>query len=145
MSPPKDLLSHLESEYPREGCGVLLQDERTGKYRVRPMRNARAAPHARTAFAFDPGEWLTLLVESEARGERLACIYHSHTDTSAHFSAEDREWAAPDGEPLWPGVSYLVVSVERGRATEARGFAWKSGDFRETEGSPWAFKIEKPF
>jgi proteasome lid subunit RPN8/RPN11 len=134
---------------------VILEEPATGAYRVRPLRNAYAAHHARdparfphtprTAFAFDPREWLGVILEAETRGEQLAWVYHSHVDTGAHFSAEDREWAAPDGEPLLPGVGYLVVSVVRGRATQARGFAWKFRDFHEIDPLPWDFRFEKTF
>jgi proteasome lid subunit RPN8/RPN11 len=122
---------------------------------VHPLRNAYDAHHARdparfphtarTAFAFDPREWLALILEAETRGERVVCVYHSHVDTGAHFSAEDREWAAPDGEPLLPGVSYLVVSVEGGHATRARGFTWKFSDFHEVEAPLANFRFEKTF
>src|SRR5262249_38452185 len=40
---PNDLrqvVEHLESTYPNEGCGVLLRSNATGRWRVVPMRNA---------------------------------------------------------------------------------------------------------
>ncbi|XXF75041.1 M67 family metallopeptidase [Myxococcaceae bacterium GXIMD 01537] len=142
---PADLIRHLESEYPREGCGALLRRGDTGPCRVRPMRNVLEGPAAHTAYAFDPHEWLEVLREADAAGERLVCLYHSHPDTGAHFSAEDREWAAPDGVPLWPGVSYLVVPVLRGSVGEAREFVWNSGDFCEFHPLADGFRFEKPF
>jgi hypothetical protein len=39
--------------------------------------------------------------------------------------------AAPEGMPLLPGVSYLVVAVDRGSATAARLFWWEGEDFLE--------------
>jgi proteasome lid subunit RPN8/RPN11 len=139
---PKDLsavLRHLEAAYPAEGCGLLL---RAGDvWRVRPMENAydryrardpeRFPRTSRTAYFFDPKEWLRVSEEAEAAGETVACIFHSHADVGAYFSAEDRDMAAPDGEPLMPGVTYLVVAVDQARATAARLFWWHQGTFAE--------------
>ncbi len=125
-----ELLHHLEAEWPREGCGVLLRDTARGTWRVRPLRNAYDEPRARTAWCFEPREWLGVLQEADARGERIACVYHSHVETGAYLSAEDRRQAAPEGEPLLPGASYLVVAVRGGRAREAGLFWWELEDFQ---------------
>jgi [CysO sulfur-carrier protein]-S-L-cysteine hydrolase len=140
---PEDLsavLRHVESTYPSEGCGVILRG-RSGAFTIRPMANAYDRYHAvdpegfprtsRTAYFFDPKEWLAVSQQAEGAGDQVACIFHSHTDVGAYFSAEDRAMAAPDGEPLHPGVSYLVVAVDAGRATAARLYWWQGGDFRE--------------
>ncbi len=123
------LLRHLEAEYPREGCGLILGVSLEGPWRLHPMRNAVEASRAATAYAFEPREWLVVNREADARGERILCVYHSHVDTEAYFSSEDREWAAPHGAPVLPGVSYLVVSVRSGRAEVARMYMWDGVDF----------------
>jgi proteasome lid subunit RPN8/RPN11 len=132
---PEDLsevVRHLEAAYPREGCGVLLRAGEEGPWRVRPLRNACDALHtSRTAYAFEPREWLGVLLEAEARGEHVACVFHSHVDAGAYFSDEDRHQAAPDGQPLIPDVTYLVFSVHSGCVKEARIFWWKCGEFRD--------------
>ena len=140
---PEDLgevLRHLEAMYPQEGCGVLLWHEQSRAWRVRPITNAYDRYHALdpvrfprtscTAYFFEPREWLLLHQEADAHGERIACVFHSHTNGIADFSAEDRAQAAPGGLPLLPGVSYLVVAVEGGRATQARFYRWQNEDFR---------------
>jgi [CysO sulfur-carrier protein]-S-L-cysteine hydrolase len=135
------VIAHAEADYPREACGVLLL--RGGQWRARPMFNAYDRYHAtdplrfprtaRTAYLFDPKEWLRLSTETDANGEEIACVYHSHVDAGAYFSAEDRAMAAPDGEPVLPSTAYLVVSVGAGKAAAAKLFWWESGDFRESE------------
>lgn len=140
---PEDLsevLQHLESTWPREGCGVLLRAGPSGAWRCRPLRNVQDTLHAedpvrfprtsRTAYAFEPHEWLGVLLEAEARGEHLQCVFHSHVEGPADFSAEDRRQAAPGGQPLLPGVSYLVLALERGRVVEGALFGWDAGTFR---------------
>lgn len=147
---PEDLgeiLRHLESCYPSEGCGLVIRRVSDGALRVRPMSNAydkyrllepESFPRSsRTAFLFDPEEQLAVYRDADARGEEVACIFHSHTDLGAFFSADDRAGAAPDGVPMAPGVSYLVVAVDQWRATAARLYRFQDGDFLETEVPLW--------
>ncbi len=139
---PKDLsavLRHVEAAYPAEGCGLILSGPKG--LRIRPMANAYDKYHgvdpvrfprtSRTAYLFDPKEDLAVQREAEASGEQVHCVFHSHADVGAYFSAEDKEMAAPEGQPLLPGVCYLVVAVDQGRATGAKLFRWEAGEFRE--------------
>jgi proteasome lid subunit RPN8/RPN11 len=140
---PEDLgpvLLHVESQYPREGCGILFVNS-AGEWRTLPMANAYDAYHAkdplrfprtsRTAYAFDSRDWLKVCEEADQSGEQIGCIFHSHVDVGAYFSAEDRAMAAPDNEPLLPGVAYLVVAVDEGKASAIRLFWWDRGAFQE--------------
>ena len=107
---------------------------------LRPLRNVQDELHARdpvrfprtsrTAYAFEPREWLGVLMEAEARGEHVACVFHSHVDSGADFSDEDRHQAAPDGHPLLPGVSYLVIAIHSGCVRDAKIFWWECGFFQ---------------
>ncbi|MCI0570552.1 MAG: M67 family metallopeptidase [Myxococcaceae bacterium] len=139
---PEDLtlvLRHLEAAYPEEGCGVLLLGARG--WCVRPLGNAydRFRAHApgefprtaQTAFLVDPREWLQVCTDADAAGEAVVCLFHSHPDGSPTLSEEDRAMAAPDGEPLLPGVSYLVVAVHGRRAASAKLYWWVGGTFAE--------------
>jgi [CysO sulfur-carrier protein]-S-L-cysteine hydrolase len=131
---PEDLsevIRHLESCYPREGCGVLLRAGEGGPWRVRPLRNVSRTP--RTAYLFEPREWLGVLLEAEARGERVTCVFHSHVDADATFSDEDRRQAAPDGQPLLPEVGYLVMAVRSRRVRGVKIFWWDCGEFQEVQ------------
>ena len=135
-----ELLRHLAAALPDEGCAVLVgQDDRV---RVVPMQNAQAVQHARdpeafpraarTAFSLDPRAWLSLLRQADRAGERILAIVHSHPEGGAGFSAEDRRQAAPDGQPLLPGVAHLVIAFEGGRPRSGRWAVWTDGDFLET-------------
>nr|WP_228530880.1 MULTISPECIES: Mov34/MPN/PAD-1 family protein [Myxococcaceae] len=118
----------LERAYPEEGCGVVL--EGSEDLRATALRNA-AAGDPRLGFAFEPGEWLALCRAADARGERVACVFHSHPDGAASLSAADRAAAAPGGQALLPGTLQLVVAVNAGRAGELRAWRFEDGDFRE--------------
>jgi len=131
---------HLEACSPEEGCGVVLQGGAGARFV--PLANAyprwaatdpAGFPRdARSAYLFEPAEWLGVLRAAEARGEELLCIVHSHPEGPAAFSAEDRALAAPDGIPLFPGVAHLVVGLHGGRASSAAWVIWDGSAFRET-------------
>jgi proteasome lid subunit RPN8/RPN11 len=135
-----EVLRLLEQAYPAEGCGILLR--KGARWRVRPMENAYDRYHladperfprtSKTAYLFDPKEWLSVEREADESGEEVACIYHSHVDAGAYFSSEDKAMAAPDGIPVLPGVSYLVVAVEGGKASAANLFRWDGGKFHQS-------------
>jgi proteasome lid subunit RPN8/RPN11 len=124
----QEVTRHLEAAYPLEGCGVILREGGEGPCRVLPLRNVAGQP--RTAYAFSPEEWLAVCLEADARGERVVCVFHSHVEAPATFSQEDRARAAPGGQPLLPGVFYLIGSVHRGCVVWVCEYEWREGDFR---------------
>lgn len=140
-----EIIRQAEAGYPEEICGIVIG--RLGEpetYRVRQVRNIANQERqqdpggmerdARTAYRMDDREVLRVLREADEAGWDVVGFYHSHPDHDAYFSAMDRDRALrADGEPLWPGAGYLVVSVREGRARQARYFVWDGGrkDFAE--------------
>ncbi|MBS1152262.1 MAG: hypothetical protein H6Q89_3960 [Myxococcaceae bacterium] len=135
-----EITRHLESCYPEEGCGLVFE-EPDGTYRVHPMANVYDKYHSRdpatyprtnrTAYLFSPMEFHRLSQAADARQARLSCIFHSHCDVGAYFSAEDQAMAAPDGQPLLPDTAYLVVAIDQGRTARSALFRWSGSDFVE--------------
>jgi proteasome lid subunit RPN8/RPN11 len=131
-----------EAEYPAECCGVVLAGPAPAERRVFPCRNVQNALHARdpvrfprdarTAYYIAPEDLLEIS-RQESRGLAVSVIYHSHIDVGAYFSETDRRQALYDGEPTYPGATYVVVAVASGRAGEARAFRWEGAarDFVE--------------
>ncbi|MCY1047519.1 Mov34/MPN/PAD-1 family protein [Corallococcus sp. bb12-1] len=140
------MIHHLEAAWPHEGCGVILQGEggegEEGPWRVVPLPNVSPTP--RVAYAFASDAWLRVCLEADARRETLVSVFHSHIDTAATFSAEDRRQAAPGGVLLLPGVSYEVISIQEGRATSASSSQWMDGDFQGVPIPLPDFRFEKP-
>ena len=105
-----------------------------------PQRDtAGLARDARTAYKMDPLEQLRVLREVDQQGWEVMVFYHSHPDHGVYFSAMDRDRAlTPDGEPIWPGATYLVVSVVAGRARSACCYTWDAvrRDFLERPLAP---------
>lgn len=127
------LLSAIAAEaercYPAEACGLLVR-EPTGELCVVAAENLQDRWHAadpeafvrssRSAFSLDERE----IAREILMGRALVAIWHSHCDAGTHFSAEDRRAAAPDGQPLYPEVLHLVVSVRGGQAQQWQVHAW---------------------
>jgi len=117
--------AQAKAEYPSECCGLIVED--AGQLRAVACENLQDEMHAKhpedfsrtsaTAYFIDP----KIIMEN---ADALRCIYHSHPDHGAYFSEEDQLVAAPFGEPNFPGVSYLVVSVMGGEIADRKVFVW---------------------
>lgn len=139
MSWQDEVHAHLKSTYPEEGCGVVFAkgDDRrvvamTNVYDKYAKRSPQTYPRTnKTAYLFEPLKFSQLLEAAEAAGETLDLIFHSHCDVGAYFSAEDSAMAAPEGLPLYPHTSYLVVAVDKGAVTASKVFSWNGAKFVE--------------
>ncbi len=133
------IVADSEKSYPNEACGLVFGRDGTATA-VFPMQNVYDKYHRldperfprsnATAYKMDELKVMNLVDDAAKRGESLLCIYHSHNDVGAYFSAEDKAVALADGgAPLWPGTAYLVVAVNKGRAENAILFGWDGSDF----------------
>jgi proteasome lid subunit RPN8/RPN11 len=109
---------HAEQAYPHECCGVftgkVIADERHVQ-KVVPCRNVRIdSPHNR--FEIDAAELVRVQREARENGMEIVGFYHSHPDHPAQPSPTDLE------EAHWVGCSYVITSVEQGKAGETRSF-----------------------
>jgi [CysO sulfur-carrier protein]-S-L-cysteine hydrolase len=134
-----------EKEYPAECCGVILgpQDKPEALSHLISCRNAQDDYHrqdpamfprtSRNGFMLSPDELLEIHKRCRLENLSIRVIYHSHPDSEASLSEEDRRMAAPDGVPSWPGTAYLVVQVRERKAGEASLFLWDPGlkDFKK--------------
>ena len=127
---PQDILdrihAHGEAAYPEEGAGLLLgtfsdQDRRIQT--IVPFANAREDGARHNRYLITPQDML----EGENAAARLGLdvigVFHSHPDHPNRPSDFDREWAMP-----W--FSYIITSIEKGRAMESR--AWRLTEDRAT-------------
>ena len=132
----KKIRQQAEGDYPRETCGILVgPKEKPGTVTALfPCRNLQDEYHAEdpvnfprtaaTAYFMDPGDLLRIQKEARQKQCEMRMIYHSHVNAGAYFSEEDQRIALSEGGPAYPGVSYLVVSVMKGKAGEAALFQW---------------------
>ena len=72
------------------------------------------SPHNR--YHIDPKELIRIQREGRERGEDIVGFYHSHPDHPAQWSATDL------AEAHWFGCSYVITSVEKGKAALTNSF-----------------------
>ncbi len=110
---------HAARTYPAECCGFLLGDPgasgRVRVHRALPARNERRGAVAGSSYLIAPETVLAAQREARGLGFEVVGYYHSHPDRPAEPSATDREDA-------WPGMSYLIVSVENGHPVAVRSW-----------------------
>ncbi len=109
---------HAEQTYPQECCGVLLGEIVEDERRVGSVvscRNARF-DSAQNHYEIDPAELVRIQREARERGLEIVGFYHSHPDHLAMWSPTDLE------EAHWIGCSYVITSVQQGKATATTSF-----------------------
>ena len=114
------LRHHGEETYPHECCGVLLgeigEDDTRFVHATIPCCNTRSdSPQNR--YHIDPGELVRIQREARGRGLDIVGFYHSHPDCAARWSQTDL------ADAHWTGCSYVITSVEKGRAAQTSSFA----------------------
>ena len=138
------IVAQAEREFPFECCGFIIGNGAVEE--VRAIGNIQNAMHAkdpasfprdaRTAFLMDPKQHLAVMNEIDRRKLALLCVFHSHPDHDAYFSATDRAQACSfdPTEPDYPDTVYIVVSIRAGKFARAAAFAWDSEkkEFAET-------------
>ena len=109
---------HGEETYPYECCGVLLGqmdgDSRAVTSAVRCGNTCTDSPQNR--YNIDPRELVRIQREGRERGEDIVGFYHSHPDHPARWSQTDF------AEAHWIGCSYVITSVEKGKAVITNSF-----------------------
>ena len=116
---------HGEQAYPNECCGVLLG--RVTNDGARIVTSTARCGNTRTDSAhnrynIDPRDLVRIQREGRERGEDIIGFYHSHPDHPARWSPTDL------AEAHWFGCSYVITSVEKGRAVLTNSFELTGND-----------------
>jgi proteasome lid subunit RPN8/RPN11 len=116
-----EVRAHAEACYPEECCGLIFD---SGPRRCRNVQgelhadDPEAFPRtARRAFRLADADQLAL-ARSFDGPTPARVLYHSHIDADAYLSAVDVAGATIAGQPLYPELLHLVVSVRDGVAGE---------------------------
>jgi proteasome lid subunit RPN8/RPN11 len=113
------LRAHGEETYPNECCGVLLGKNITGE--GNHVRQIVRAGNTRTDSAHNryniaPHELVRVQRQARGLGLDIVGFYHSHPDHPAQWSQTDF------AEAHWLGCSYIITSVEKGKAALTNSF-----------------------
>jgi [CysO sulfur-carrier protein]-S-L-cysteine hydrolase len=128
----EEIAQHAQEAFPDECCGVVLTDGAID--RVHRLKNIQNQLHtldpqtyprtASIAYAIDYKELELVIDDAKRNGIRLKAFYHSHPNHDAYFSAEDKAFASPFGEPTFPGTAQIVVAIYQRTVKEMCAFAW---------------------
>ena len=113
------LRAHGEETYPHECCGVLLGKNEAGvgnhvQEIVRAGNTRTDSAHNRYNIA--PQELVKIQRQARGLGLDIVGFYHSHPDHPAQWSQTDI------AEAHWLGCSYIITSVEKGKAVLTNSF-----------------------
>jgi sulfur-carrier protein adenylyltransferase/sulfurtransferase len=124
------------AEFPFECCGMIIGPKGKdikAEDMVRPCRNMQQELHqkhperfprdATNGYIMAKDDIEAISKEVRDRGWAVKVCYHSHPNTGAYFSQEDRRNA--EGWDLWfPGVRFVVLSAYPGEIRDMRGYRW---------------------
>ncbi len=127
-----EISRHAQETFPEECCGVIFSAGAADRaQRLRNMQNQLHALDPQTyprtaeiAYAMDPMELESVIQYAASNGEKLKAFYHSHPNHDAYFSAEDKAFACPFGEPSYPDTVQIVISIYNRAVKIIRAFAW---------------------
>jgi proteasome lid subunit RPN8/RPN11 len=105
---------HGEQAYPEEGAGFLVGNDGEVK-NILPLHNAREQEARHNRFLITPEAYLNAELTAEKLGLSLIGVFHSHPDHPNRPSEYDREWAQPF-------FSYIITTVNEGKATKSRSW-----------------------
>ena len=90
---------------------------------LRSLAPATPVPiRAHNRYNIDPKELIRIQREGRERGEDIVGFYHSHPDHPAQWSQTDL------AEAHWFGCSYVITSVEKGKAVLTNSFELTGSD-----------------
>ena len=113
------LRAHGEETYPHECCGVLLGKNEPGNgNRVHQLVRAgnTRTDSAHNRYNIAPQELVKIQRQARGLGLDIVGFYHSLPDHPAQWSPTDH------AEAHWLGCSYIITSVEQGKAVLTNSF-----------------------
>ena len=110
-------ISHGEKDYPHECCGFILgrfKDNESFGVEYLSASNVKNKNRERR-FLIDPLAYKKAEDEAEMQGLSIISVVHSHPDHPDEPSDFDRDHA-------WPGFSYIIISLQNGKASSYRSW-----------------------
>lgn len=128
---------HGEETYPHECCGVLIGridgDVRRVETVIGCGNTCTDSPQNRYNIA--PRELVAAQRQARAAGMDIVGFYHSHPDHPPQWSQTDL------AEAHWYGCSYVITSVEKGRAAATRSFLLAGTNEEDKRFEPEAVEV----
>ncbi len=140
----REVRRHGEETYPHECCGVLLGVSLDGvQQSVNKVEAVVRAGNTRTdsahnRYQISPHELVRIQREARQRELDIIGFYHSHPDHPARWSPTDF------AEAHWLGCSYVITSVEDGKAVLTNSFLLAGSDEGDKKFEDEEIQLELP-
>ena len=130
--------AHGEETYPHECCGALLGRSMPDGWHVTEFVRAgnTRTDSAHNRYQIAPIELVRIQRSAREKGLEIAGFYHSHPDHPAQWSPTDF------AEAHWIGCSYVITSVEHGKATTTNSFLLGGPNEEEKQFEKQAIKVQ---
>jgi proteasome lid subunit RPN8/RPN11 len=114
----RQVREHGEETYPHECCGVLLGKalENLNEVELAVRAGNTRTDSAHNRYHIAPQELIAIQRQARDRDLDIIGFYHSHPDHPARWSSTDL------AEAHWFGCSYVITSVEKGKAQQTNSF-----------------------
>jgi [CysO sulfur-carrier protein]-S-L-cysteine hydrolase len=125
----KEIVEQGLRDFPNECCGVIAAGADGQPVKVLPATNIDASS---VTYRMDANDQLRIDQEIEVRGWTTWAFYHSHTHSEGYPSDTDREHSKRV-VAFYPGVRFLILSLERRDEPLMRSFFIADGEVTEEE------------
>lgn len=132
------LRAHGEETYPHECCGVLLGIASPDGNQVRELVRAgnTRTDSAHNRYNIAPEELVAIQRKARKLSLDIVGFYHSHPDHPARWSQTDL------AEAHWFGCSYVITSVEKGKAAITNSFELTGSDENDKQLADEKIEVE---
>jgi proteasome lid subunit RPN8/RPN11 len=121
------MVAHAKSELPDEACGLIAGTVEGSDKHIKEVYCLTNLDHSNEHFSLDPREQLSAIRDMRARGLRPLGNWHSHPETPARMSEEDKRLAHDSS------ASYLILSLMEPDHPVLHAFSMVDGESQKEE------------
>jgi len=107
----KNIISIVESCYPKEACGVMFGKIKESTAIITEVIKIKNVLESSYRFWFDVIEWMDIILKAKKRNLEYIGLFHSHPKGSPIPSLADRHRMLECPEEIWIIVSYTPDSA----------------------------------
>ena len=119
------IIAHGLAGKPLEICGLLVGQRDGEDATVSEVHRVDSTAPSEITYSMDGLQYMKIDVDARARGREIVGIYHTHPATVPYPSVTDvarAHWDEAGDDLIFPGYSYLIVSLRDPDNPEPRSF-----------------------
>ena len=119
------IVAHGREGKPLEICGLLVGHRSGENATVSEVHRVVSTEPSEITYSMDGLQYMKIDADARARGLEVVGIYHTHPATVPYPSVTDvarAHWDETGDDLIFPGYSYLIVSLRDPDNPEPRSF-----------------------